>query len=254
MNAAPQLAPFYHLLSFDRIGSTSEEAKRLAVGGAPEGTLVWAREQTEGHGRRGRPWASPPGNLYMSLVLRPVCAAGVIGQLGFVAALAVAQAVRRWIVPGVHVTLKWPNDVLLDGRKVSGILLESEMASDGRAPWVVLGVGINLASAPDGMAYPAIALDAMGREPVAVDAMLETVAEDWLGWYEEWRSGAGFAAVRRNWLAQAHELGTPLRVQLEREEIHGRFGGLDDEGALLLDTASGRLRIAAGDVFPAALA
>lgn len=252
MNATPQLAPFYRLLSFDRIGSTSEEAKRLAVGGAPEGTLVWAREQTEGHGRRGRPWASPPGNLYMSVVLRPECTAGATAQLGFVAALAIADAVRRWVVPGVSVTLKWPNDVLLDGRKAAGILLESEMASDGRTAWVVLGIGINLASAPDGTEYPATSLAATGRQPVAVDAMLETLAEDWLGWYEEWRSGGGFAAVRRTWLAQAHGLGTPLRVRLEREEIDGRFAGLDDEGALLLDTPTGRLRIAAGDVFPAA--
>lgn len=249
MIATPELAPFFRLLAHDRIGSTSEEAKRLAASGAPEGTLVWAREQTAGHGRRGRAWVSPPGNLYMSLVLRPDCAAGVAAQLGFVAALAIDEAVRRWLAPEVAVTLKWPNDVLLDGAKVSGILLESEMTAAGSTAWVVLGIGINLASAPDGTDYPATSLAAKGQRHVGAEAMLETLAEAFLAWYEEWRSGAGFAALRRAWLARAHPAGTPLRVRLEREEMAGRFAGLEEDGALMLDTAVGRVRVGAGDVF-----
>jgi BirA family biotin operon repressor/biotin-[acetyl-CoA-carboxylase] ligase len=253
MNATPELAPFYRLLTVDRIGSTSEEAKRLAATGAPEGTLVWALQQTSGHGRRGRVWVSPPGNLYMSVVLRPDCAAGVAAQLGFVAALAIDDAVRRWLAPEIAVALKWPNDVLLDGAKVSGILLESELSPDGTPAWVVLGIGINLASAPDGTDYPATSLAAKGQPHVTAGAMLETLADAWLAWYEEWRSGEGFAAVRRAWLARAHPPGTPLRVRLEREEMLGRFAGLEEDGALMLDTQSGRLRIGAGDVFFPAL-
>lgn len=249
MIATPELAPFYRLLAHDRIGSTSEEAKRLAAAGTPEGTLVWAREQTEGHGRRGRAWVSPVGNLYMSLILRPDCAAGIAAQLGFVAALAIDEAVRRWLAPGVAVTLKWPNDVLLDGAKVSGILLESEMTPSGATAWVVLGIGVNLASAPDGTEYPATSLKAKGQRHVSVEAMLETLAETFLAWYEEWRVGAGFAGVRRAWLARAHPAGTPLRVRLEREEMQGRFGGLEEDGALMLETVAGRVRVSAGDVF-----
>jgi BirA family biotin operon repressor/biotin-[acetyl-CoA-carboxylase] ligase len=249
MSTTPDLAPFYRLLALDRIGSTSEEAKRFAATGAPEGTLVWAREQTQGRGRRGRTWVSPPGNLYMSLVLRPACGASVAAQIGFVAALAIDDAVRRWLAPDIEIGLKWPNDVLLDGAKVSGILLESEMSPAGALGWVVLGIGINLASAPDGTDYPATSLAAKGQRHATVEAMLATLAETFLAWYEEWRAGEGFAAVRRAWLARAHAVGTPLRVRLDREEMAGRFAGLDEDGSLLLDTVAGHRRVGAGDVF-----
>jgi BirA family biotin operon repressor/biotin-[acetyl-CoA-carboxylase] ligase len=251
MTRTPELAPFYRLLSFERIGSTSAEAKRLAGEGAPQGTLVWAREQTAGHGRRGRGWVSPPGNLYASLILRPKCAPAMAAQLGFAAALAVGEASLRWLPPGTPLAYKWPNDVLLDGCKLAGILLESQTGAEDRLAWVVLGIGINLISHPQDTEYPATSLAAAGAA-ASTEEMLETLAERLAHWYERWREGEGFPVLREAWLARAHGIAAPIRVRLEREELAGRFAGLDADGALLLDAIEGRRRILAGEVFPAA--
>ncbi|HUH83371.1 MAG TPA: biotin--[acetyl-CoA-carboxylase] ligase [Stellaceae bacterium] len=248
MTAQPRLSPFYRVQLFDAIDSTNEEGKRQARNGAAEGTLIWARAQTAGRGRRGRDWVSPEGNLYLSLVLRPERSAAEAAQLGFAAALAVAEAVGPLLPEGVRLSLKWPNDVLLDGRKVSGILLESQ-ASDGRLDWLIVGMGINLASFPERGDYPATSLVAVGAS-VAVEALLAAVAARFEAWYRRWRE-AGFAPLREAWLARAQGLGATIRVRLSIGESHGRFAGLDAEGALLLDDdVNGLRRVAAGEVFP----
>jgi BirA family transcriptional regulator, biotin operon repressor / biotin---[acetyl-CoA-carboxylase] ligase len=247
MTAPPRLSAFCRLQRFDAIDSTNEEGKRQARAGAPEGTLIWAGAQTAGRGRRGRAWISPAGNLYFSLVLRPGKSAGAAAQLGFAAALAVAEAVAPALPKGVRLGLKWPNDVLLDGRKLSGILLESQ-ASDGHLDWLVVGIGVNLASFPEGVDYPTTSLAAAGAA-VTVEALLEAVTGRFAAWYERWREG-GFPPLREAWLARAEGLGAAIRVRLATGESEGRFAGLDEEGALLLDAADGRRRVAAGDVFP----
>ncbi|HEY0521750.1 MAG TPA: biotin--[acetyl-CoA-carboxylase] ligase, partial [Stellaceae bacterium] len=123
----PRLPPSFRLLSYDRLGSTNDEAKRLARDdGAAHGTVVWALEQTQGHGRTGRVWASPPGNLYCSTVLRPDCPAARAAEIGFVAALAVGDALTPLLPGSARLGYKWPNDVLVGGRKVSGILAEAQ--------------------------------------------------------------------------------------------------------------------------------
>src|SRR6185437_7137121 len=172
-------------------------------GGAGEGTLVLAREQSAGRGRRGRTWISPPGNLYCSLVLRPACAAPAAAQLGFAASLAVAEAVAHFLPSAVSVTCKWPNDVLVAGSKVAGILLQSRAGGSGALDWLVLGIGVNLASHPGGTEYPATSLAAASAAEVTPKAMLPILAERLLAWYEAWRAPAGFAAVREAWLARA---------------------------------------------------
>jgi len=242
------LPPFFRLLRFDRIGSTSDEAKRLAEAGADEGTLVWALEQEAGRGRRGRAWVSPPGNLYLSLVLRPRTMPGEAAQLGFAAALAVAEACARFLPLDAALLCKWPNDVLLRGAKVAGLLLESHAGERGVA-WLVLGIGVNLASHPEGTEFPATSLAAAGAT-VTPAAMLPILAERLLAWYETWR-GQGFAPVRAAWLARAYGLGTPIRARLAEAEFGGRFVGLDERGMLLLDGADGRRTIAAAEIFPA---
>ena len=136
----------YALIALDEAGSTNDEAKDRAVAGAPEGTVIWARQQRAGRGRRGRAWVSPPGNLYLSVILRPACEARSVAQLSFVAALAVLDLVDGPL-PG-RACCKWPNDILVDGGKVAGILLESALRAEGRVDWVVLGIGVNLASHP----------------------------------------------------------------------------------------------------------
>ena len=248
MTAPPRLSPFYRVESFDAIDSTNEEARRQAQDGAGSGTLIWARAQTAGRGRRGRSFVSPPGNLYVSVLLHPEGTPAAAALLGFAAALAIADAVAPLLPAGVRLGLKWPNDVLLDGRKLSGILLESK-ASDGRLDWLIVGMGVNLASHPEGVDHPATSLAAVGAA-VSVEALLETIADRFEAWYMRW-CREGFQPLRQAWLQRAQGLGEAIRVRLATGDSHGLFAGLDEEGALLLDDATGRRRVAAGEVFPA---
>lgn len=250
MIAGSGLPAFFRLERFDELDSTNEELKRRAAAGAAAGTLVWARSQSAGRGRRGRRWTSPPGNLYMSILLRPECGAGAAAQLGFAAALAVGEAVAPLLPASAGLAYKWPNDVLVGGRKISGILLESQAAGEGRLDWVVVGIGVNLASFPETSDYPATSLVAAGARPVSLEALLKAVAGRFLVWYERWLA-EGFAPLRRAWLARAYGVGERIRVRLADGESTGRFAGLDEEGALLLEDGPTRRRIAAGDVFPA---
>ncbi|MGH7087376.1 MAG: biotin--[acetyl-CoA-carboxylase] ligase, partial [Stellaceae bacterium] len=222
-------------------------AKALAEAGAAEGTLVVADAQEAGRGRHDRSWVSPPGNLYLSLVLRPESPIREVAQLSFAAALAVAEAAEVVLPPGKpQLSLKWPNDVLLGGRKLAGILLESRARSDGGVAWLVVGIGVNLASAPDVLPYPAAALAACGA-PVHPQRFLPILAERLLVGYEAWRRD-GFAPLREAWLGRAHAPGEPLRVRRGECWKLGRFAGLDAEGRLLLDGDAGVIAIAAADV------
>jgi BirA family biotin operon repressor/biotin-[acetyl-CoA-carboxylase] ligase len=146
---------------------------------------------------------------------------------------------------------KWPNDVLVGGRKISGILLESQAKGEGGLDWLVIGIGINAASFPPDAEYPATSLRAAGAANVAVPALRDAVAGRFHLWHERWRE-AGFAPLRAAWLERAAGLGQPIRVRLPGEETSGRFAGLDAEGALLLEEGATLRRIAAGEVFPVA--
>jgi len=239
VSPAPVLPDGWRLVALPTVGSTMDEATRLADAGAPEGTVVWAREQTGGRGRRGRRWASPAGNLYTSTVLRPDCPAARAAELGFVAALAVAD-----IVPaGRTVRVKWPNDVLVDGGKVAGILLESAVGQNAMVQHVVAGIGVNVGFAPEipGMRYPSAALG--GTAEAALERLTATLA----GRLAEWRRD-GFETVRAGWLAKAGPLGAEVDVKLGDELVRGRFGGVDHDGALLLETSSGPRRIVSGEL------
>lgn len=246
-----RLPPGFHLKAFDLVGSTNDEAKALARAGAAEGTLVWAKRQESGRGRRGRAWTSPEGNLYSSLVLRPDRPPGEAAQVSFVAALAIADTAAEMLPDGdAEVRCKWPNDVLIRGRKLSGILLESEPAANGSVGWLVLGVGINLRHFPETADYGATSLIAEGAPSLAPGALLEIYATHIARWYAVWRAG-GFGPIRQAWLARARGLGQPIVVRLSDRTLHGTFADLDSDGVLLLDPQDGgaRMRIAAGDVF-----
>ncbi len=239
MTAAQSL---FHITAFDAVGSTSDEAKARARDGAPHGTVIRANEQTGGRGRRGNTWSSPKGNLYLSIVLHPDIAASQAGQLSFVAATALADAVAL-LVPGADVALKWPNDLLLDGKKAAGILLETE-TKDSRIDWVVLGMGVNIAKAPD---YAAKLNDASdGIDPdTLMDAVLAALHNRYARWLVD-----GFAQIRADWLARAAGLGGRITVRLPDSELEGVFAGLDDDGTLLLEQDGGaQKRIASGEVF-----
>jgi BirA family biotin operon repressor/biotin-[acetyl-CoA-carboxylase] ligase len=247
-----ELPSFFRPQKFAQVPSTNEEATRLAAAGAPEGTLIVADEQTAGRGRRGRTWVSPPGNFFGSLVLRPRRHAAEAAQLGFAASLAVLEACRHFLPPSAALACKWPNDVLADGRKLAGILLESRASGAGALDWLVIGIGINLTSYPRDTEFPATSLTEAGAPGVTPDAMLPILGTMFLAWYEAWQRPGGFAALRARWLAHAQGLGGPIRVRLPDRELDGCFAGLDDDGRLLLDAAEGRRTIAAAEIFPAA--
>jgi BirA family transcriptional regulator, biotin operon repressor / biotin---[acetyl-CoA-carboxylase] ligase len=249
--AGPATLPAaFRLVTLESTGSTNEDAKRLARQGAPDKTLVWARSQSAGRGRNGRTWVSPPGNLYMSLVLRPDCAAARAVELGFVAAIAAGEAidgVAGRAVPGLR--FKWPNDVLVDGCKLAGILIEAESGGTGTLDWLVLGLGINVVSHPDGTEFPAIALVEAGVHGATAEALRDAFAAAFLTWSERWRA-EGFGPVRAAWLARARGVGEPITVRLPNATLRGTFIDLDADGALLLGTDTGAVRrITAGDVF-----
>jgi BirA family biotin operon repressor/biotin-[acetyl-CoA-carboxylase] ligase len=247
--ARPRLPAACNLLSYDRLGSSNDEAKRLARDGAPDWTVVWTREQVAGRGRRGREWVAVPGNLYVSIVLRPDRKPAVAAQLGFVAALGVGEAVASLVPEGAALRYKWPNDVLLNGGKVAGILLEMETSKAGMLGWLVAGIGINVAGHPPETAYPAISLRDAGAEGVGAAEALEAFVERFFAWVGRWLA-EGFAPVRDAWLRGAGGLGERITARLEHEEVAGRFVGIDGDGALLLDIASGQRRITAGEIFP----
>lgn len=246
---APRLSPFFKLVAIDQVGSTNEEAKRLASDGAPAGTLVWAREQLAGRGRRGRSWASPRGNLYLSLLLRPGCPPAKACQLNFVTAVAVASAVAMLLPVGTSVTLKWPNDVLVGGAKVSGILMEAGAANERSVDWVVIGVGVNLVSHPNDTPYAATDLLGEGAAVRSPERALSVFSEQLETWHAVWVK-EGFSPIRTKWMALARGLGEAIEIRLEQETLQGRFSDLDETGALMLNMADGTCRqITTGDLF-----
>ena len=246
MAAVPGLPDGYRLAAFEEIDSTNAEALRRVEKGDGPGTVIWARRQTAGRGRRGRQWQSPAGNLYATLIaaLPPD---GEPGHLAFLAALAAGEAVGASLPPGRHLSYKWPNDLMLEGAKLGGILIEAGRTPDGATLYAV-GLGINVASAPDGAAY----LDATGAR-TTVEQLLFAVCRAYARWMEVW-SARGFAPLRAAWLAGAHGLGGAVTVRFpDGSAAHGLFRDIDERGALLLDQPeAGTRRIAAGEVFFAA--
>ncbi len=232
------------------VTSTNDEAKVLAAAGAKAWTIVWAREQAVGRGRHGRSWASPAGNLYASVVLRPAGKAASIMQLSFAVGLAVAEGVEACAPTVPAAMLKWPNDVLLGGEKLAGILLESASDGAGSLAWLVVGMGVNVASYPEGPGIRATSVRAAGGE-VDVETLLAAIVGRLAVWVECWERD-GFSPVRQAWLERAANLGGEVVVRTQKGELAGRFVDLDRNGAMLLESAEGRRVITSGDVFPVA--
>jgi BirA family biotin operon repressor/biotin-[acetyl-CoA-carboxylase] ligase len=248
VTTGPQLPHGYVLHAFDRVESTNDEARRLAEQGFAAGAVVVADEQLKGRGRHGRAWTSPPGNLYASLLLRPEGTLARAAQLSLVASLALAEALIALAPPAADVRVKWPNDVLVRGAKVAGFLLESAAEGDERVAWLIIGSGVNIASAPADTPYPATALRYEGFPPVTPMDVLGRYLGALDGWLARWRAG-GFAAVRPAWLALGSRIDDRVRLRLGREEVAGRFLDVTDHGALLVAEDGDRRReITAGEL------
>ncbi len=232
--------PGFGLVRYDEIDSTNAEAIRRGEAGETGPLWIIAQSQTAGRGRRGRAWVSPRGNLMTTLLLTPARAPADWPQLSFVAALAVSAMVHRF-APRTSCALKWPNDVLLERRKVAGILLERSGSA------LAIGIGVNLAHFPTDTEFPATAISNYA-EPPSPEQALAFLAAAFVPWYERWRVG-GFVALKEHWLVGAAGLGAPIRARLTNEERTGLFEGIDDNGALLLRQEDRLQTITAGEVF-----
>lgn len=246
--AARALAVGVGLTAYGAVASTNAEALAYARRGERGPLWITALSQTAGRGRRGRNWVSQPGNLYASLLLTDPAPADRAAQLSFVASLAVHDALAR-TAPGLapRLALKWPNDVLCEGAKLAGILIEGE----GAKPLsVVIGIGVNVRHHPAETEFPATDASARGADVTAEQVFAELSAS-MLDRLAQWDRGEGFAATRRDWLARAAGLAQAVRVCLPNAELIGRFCDLDSFGRLVLEQADGSLTtVAAGDVFP----
>lgn len=246
----------YRLIAYDTIGSTSTKALDRARAGEPGRLWIVSDHQTAGHGRRGRAWETAKGNLAASLLLDLPPDLANPAALGFVAGLTLQMALGTVLGgsgQGVAVTLKWPNDVLLDGAKVAGILLQAANRPDG-ASSIVIGMGVNVVAAPQDLPYPATSLAEEGCTADA-PALFTALTEAWTKMHALWDDGRGFPAIRRRWLAVAAGLGAPISVRSDDTVLTGLFDTIDDSGMLVLRGEGGGLRrIAAGDVHFGAVA
>ncbi len=215
---------------FERIDSTNAEALRLAAAGEQGPLWIRADRQDQGRGRQGRHWVSDQGNLFATLLLPTAAPLDIVPQLGFVAAVAVHDALSHLDIHAV--SLKWPNDVLLEGAKVCGIL--SEVAATTPVT-VALGLGLNVAHAPEGMPYPVTSLAAHGLA-VTADSVFEKLAASLGMWLKIWGEGRGFPSVRLAWLERCFGLNSPVTAQGPEGPLAGYFRDLGKDGALMLET------------------
>lgn len=230
------------------LDSTNAEALRRLAAGAPGPLWLLARRQTVARGRRGRAWAMPEGNFAATLVLRPGAPAAGLALRSFAAALALFDALVAATGRAELFALKWPNDVLLGGAKLAGILLET----GGSPPGLAIGFGVNLAAVPDAAALEPGALAPVslrGATGIAPDPedFLDLLAPAMAAW-EARLAAEGFAPLRAAWLARAARLGEPVTARLPGRVVEGRFESIDATGALVLATAAGRVALPAAEV------
>jgi len=248
------IAAGYKLAAFDRIGSTNAEALQRARDGERGPMWFVTPEQTAGRGRRQRAWVAPRGNLASSVLEVMDVQPAIAATLGFAAGLSLEAALQKVSIEATlrlgrspAYTLKWPNDVLADGKKLSGILLEAEGLGDRLA--VVVGIGTNVVAAPEGTPTPAVSLAALGVQ-IGAEELFAALSDAWVEFRGIWDNGRGFAEIRRLWLARAAGLGGKVAVQTGTAALEGIFDTIDDTGCLIVRTADGERRsVTAGEVY-----
>ncbi len=235
----------FNVHTYSSLPSTQDYIKDLAAENFAEGEVIQCLVQTKGRGRHGNEWVSPMGNLYMSVLLRPNCKADDAGQISFVAAVALSAAISEYLDEKHTKTLKWPNDILIDGQKCAGILLESDL-KDGKVESLALGIGVNIMAAPEG----AVALkDVTWEIQVPIHPFRDRVLHHLNHFYTLWQK-EGFAPIRKKWLEEAHGVGKTVTARLAKNTHEGIFEGIDEHGTLHLKAANGDiLDISAGEVY-----
>ncbi|WP_051955590.1 biotin--[acetyl-CoA-carboxylase] ligase [Beijerinckia mobilis] len=247
------LAQNFRLVHLEKVSSTNDEALKHGLAGEAGRLWVVADEQVGGRGRLGRVWSSPTGNLYASVLLIDPALPLHLPELGFVAGVAAAEAVGALVGDNPRLGIKWPNDLLFDGAKLAGILLETTVRPDGKRICVI-GIGVNCDSNPLDTPYPATALAKIpsiggeGSEPRAV-TMFRHLSSCFAAWLEVWAEGKNFAQIRAKWLKYAAHLGQSITIARQNERIEGIFKTIDSQGRLILAGPQGEKVIEAGDVF-----
>ena len=241
----------YSVTRFDAAGSTNDLAKEAARTGEADGAVFWTPHQTAGRGTHGRDWVTPPGNLAVSILKRPQIPIRFAPQAALVTAVALADALVAMGLTQKRVRLKWPNDVMIDGRKVSGILLEGQAAGHG-VDWLVVGTGINVAHHPAETRHPATNLAAVG-----LNAPIEDVLRHYLAafekWWDRWRR-YDFQVIQTAWLARTlHRPGDSLNLLAGGGIVEARYMRLAPDGALVVQGPDGLERqIVSGELFTGA--
>lgn len=238
----------YRVTRLETAGSTNDVAKEAAVKGAADGTVYWTPRQTAGRGTHGREWETPAGNLAVSIVKRPDLPMRFAPQAALVTAVAVAEAVEQIGVAADRISLKWPNDVLIDGKKVSGILLEGQAAGSA-VDWLVIGTGINVVHHPAKTRHPAIDLTEAGLSTAAEDVLPAYLAA-FDKWWRRWQR-YDFQVIQTAWSARKlHMSGDRIRLSLGKEAVYARYKGLAPDGALVVVGQDGlEKHVVSGEIF-----
>jgi BirA family biotin operon repressor/biotin-[acetyl-CoA-carboxylase] ligase len=263
--APTAIAAGYRLEAHESVGSTNAIALERAAGGDPGRLWVVSKRQESGRGRRGRVWATPEGNLAATLLLVEAYELKIAATLGFVAGLSLADALGA-VVPeqrisvavdgggrhGDRFELKWPNDVLANGAKLAGILLETSLLSGNRVA-LAIGIGVNVVTYPDDVPYPATSLKALGFSGDA-ETLFLALSDAWADNIRIWNAGTGLADIRRRWLNRAAGLGSEVAVRVDGNVVRGVFETIDEDCRFVIRSGGDIIKIAAGDVHFGAVA
>jgi len=220
---------------YETVESTQDHIHEKVLEGEPEGLVVQGLQQMGGKGRHGNQWSSPIGNLYMSILLRPEKSLMQAGEMAFVIGLALSEAMNPYIDPNKHdKRLKWPNDILVDGLKISGILIEADSNDQGDLNALVIGMGVNIFMAPD----LAVSISKISEKPIYINVFRDEVLASIARWYKRWQE-KGFAPIREAWLKQAYGVGDEITARLPNETFQGTFKTINEQGAIVLELSDG---------------
>ena len=237
MSSDPSIAKRVHLIRYDSVDSTNRVATDLGYQGAEEWTVVHALEQTAGRGRHKNEWFSPRGNLFLSAVLKPKVKFEKWSELSFVISLAVADTVED-LIHNSSIALKWPNDVLVNQKKIAGILLESALNAK-KESFLIAGVGVNITCGPVDARYGATWIDELALEKKSVETVLSTLIDAMIDWYDIWET-SGFEKIRKRWLERAYGVGKRVMLADKAPQLReGIYNGISGDGRMILKKNDG---------------
>ena len=239
----------YKVIALDTIGSTNDELKRRALSGFDEeGLTVWSRVQTAGKGRNKRSWVSEIGNMFISVLFRPYCSISVAAQIGFLPVIAASKTLDCLLGQPTNFSYKWPNDLLLNGKKIAGTLLEAGFYKETNTIWIVAGFGLNLQHFPIATFFPGTSVKDETDKNLRIEEVVELYLQNLSKLYSNWQE-VGFESMRKEWLSRGHGINKPLNIKFGTENLSGIFRDLDETGALIIETSTGLHKVSAGDVY-----